>query len=165
MKPFTLALLLLMIPAIAPETAHSKKAILNLRMANGAFFRLADYTGRKPVVVSFFLHVCPPCEREIPHLQAIQDSRPDMAIVLIAGKLSSPEEADAFIERIAKKSGMTIRLPVAYDRFGDAEADFGVKEYPTTIVFDRSGEVAARVAGYSEEKRRALDEALAKVGG
>lgn len=132
---------------------------LNLRTTSGSLFILSKFRGKSPVILSFIYHVCPPCEIEIPFLQKLKGKRPDVTFLLIASPKAESSDVNSFISRIARKSG-PISLDVALDKFSDAENAFAVKQYPTTIIIDRSGIVVMRFEGYSEEKSAELEKVV-----
>jgi thiol-disulfide isomerase/thioredoxin len=103
--------------------------------ATGAEARLllADFRGRL-VIVDFFAEFCEPCLGQLPELEAIRQSRPEVAIVGVA------EDADPEISlRVVQQ--LQLRFPIVYDRGHVLSGRYRVAALPATFVLDRAGVV------------------------
>lgn len=116
-----------------------------LTRLNGGDVRLADYKG-KIVVTNFWATWCGPCRIEMPLLeQAMEKYKDDKDVVFLA--INTDDDRN-YVEPYVK--GQKIKLPVVYANNLDAE--FRVTSIPTTIIFDRQGQVAFRQAGYNSRE-------------
>lgn len=103
---------------------------------------LPRYRG-KVLYVDFWASWCGPCKLAFPFMQqlAARYSSSDLAIVTInLDRQRRP--ADAFLRRIG--SG----LPVIYDAAGDLAQAWKVVDMPTSLVFDRRGDLRFRHRGF-----------------
>lgn len=157
-----LAALALATPAAAPsfgaplEASFARGAMAALEVGSGeaapdvAFLRedgtegrLSDYTGQV-VVLNFWATWCAPCREEMPSLQALQDTlRPDgLTVVTIAyGRHAWPA-----MTRFWQAAGVT-SLPLHLDADASLAGALGVTALPHTLLLDREGRVAGRLAG------------------
>lgn len=130
-------------------------------LLDGGAWRLEDQRGR-PVLLSFWASWCAPCMEELPQLQALAASRPDLAVLAV----SMDDPADrAAVERTVRK--LDLRLPVAHaPEIGER---FGVGPIPSTRLLGSEGAVRFVDEGYSpeglERLRVQVDHALAEGSG
>lgn len=116
---------------------------LLLQPAEGANLRLSDLRG-KVVVVNFWATWCPPCKREMPALERLNErlrGEPFAIVGIDAGE--GPEDVLGF--RMSTGKAPSFRLFL--DRKGDALRAFAVKGLPTTFVLDREGRIAYQALG------------------
>ncbi|MBI1760426.1 MAG: TlpA family protein disulfide reductase [Acidobacteria bacterium] len=113
-----------------------------LTKLEGGQVRLGDFRG-KVVVVNFWATWCGPCLTEMPMLEkAMTKYQQDREVVFLA--LSTDEEHDDVAPFIKQHK---FKLPIA---FADGlDTAFRISSIPTTIIFNRSGEVSFRQAGFN----------------
>ncbi|HEX4945802.1 MAG TPA: redoxin family protein [Blastocatellia bacterium] len=116
-----------------------------LTKLSGGDVRLADYKG-KVVVTNFWATWCGPCRIEMPELERVMEKyKEDKDVVFLA--INTDDDRN-YVEPYVK--GQKIKLPVVYANYLDAE--FRITSIPTTIVFDRQGQVSFRQAGYNSRE-------------
>lgn len=113
-----------------------------LTKVDGSQVRLSDYRG-KVIVVNFWATWCGPCLTEMPLLEkAMEKYKNDTEVVFLA--LSTDEERDDVAPFIKQHK---FKLPIAFaETLNDL---YRVNSIPTTIIFNRNGEISFRQAGFN----------------
>jgi thiol-disulfide isomerase/thioredoxin len=129
------------------RAAFARLAALDARRQNAAF-TLADLSGKQwtltalrghVVLLNFWATWCPPCRKEIPDLNALQDQfRPQGLVVL---GIDNNEDAATVGPFVAAQK---MRYPVLLDPGGKITDLFQVTSIPKTFIYDRDGTLAAQ---------------------
>ncbi len=138
----------------SPETVPPVDA----RLVSGSWPEAAAFIAREaragnPTLVNIFASWCGPCRAEMPLLLAARDANPDVTFLGI-DHLDRREDGEAFVEELG------IDFATIHDLDGDVAFAVGGRGMPTTVVFDRDGQLAGRVVGELTETSLAqlLDE-------
>lgn len=125
-----------------PNVGATDPLTYKLTKLEGGQIKLSDFQG-KVVVVNFWATWCGPCLTEMPLLEkTMAKYQQDREVVFLA--LSTDEEHDDVAPFIKQHK---FKLPIA---FADGlDAAFRISSIPTTIIFNRSGEVSFRQAGFN----------------
>ena len=99
---------------------------------DGQTLRLSTYRG-KVVVVNFWATWCPPCREEMPALQRVAASEPDV-IVLEVDLIEPSDKARSFLDSLGLD-----RLQPVLDSDGATTRRFGVLSLPSTFFVDKTG--------------------------
>ena len=103
--------------------------------------RLADYRG-KWLVVNFWATWCAPCLQEMPSLDALQRTLPQIAVLPVAtGRNLLPA-----IQRFYAEAGI-VNLPVRRDPKAALAHAMGIMGLPVTVIVNPEGEEVARLIG------------------
>lgn len=128
------------------------------RLVSGGWPEAAAFIARqaragRPTLVNIFASWCAPCRAEMPMLLAARDANPDITFLGI-DHLDRREDGEAFVEELG------IDFATIHDLEGDVAFAVGGRGMPTTVVFDRDGQLAGRVVGELTETSLAqlLDE-------
>jgi thiol-disulfide isomerase/thioredoxin len=128
---------------------------LGWQLAGGNQQTLGELKG-KVVVLDLWATYCPPCLEEIPHLSELQNKHPDLQVVgLHVGGTQDRPKVPAFVEKL--KMSYALGYPeteLENILFGDDD------RIPQTFVFDRQGKLTAKIVGFDESQKIALDEAI-----
>jgi thiol-disulfide isomerase/thioredoxin len=100
--------------------------------ADGQILRLSSYRG-KVVVVNFWATWCPSCRSEMPALQRVAASEPDV-VVLEVDLLESGEKVRSFLDSLGLD-----RLEPVLDSDGATTLRYGVLSLPSTFFVDKDG--------------------------
>jgi cytochrome c biogenesis protein CcmG/thiol:disulfide interchange protein DsbE len=114
----------------------------------GSKLALDELRGRV-VVVNFWAWWCAPCREEVPVLQRASEGY-DPEQVLFLGINSEDVEADA--RRFLRDYPFS--YPSVRDSGPGTAQAFGIYGYPSTLVIDAEGRVAARYSGAVEDPRQ-----------
>ena len=99
---------------------------------DGQTLRLSSYRG-KVVVVNFWATWCRPCREEMPALQRVAASEPDV-VVLEVDLMESGDKARSFLDSLGLD-----RLQPVLDTDGATTRRFGVLTLPSTFFLDKEG--------------------------
>ena len=100
--------------------------------AAGKTFKLSALRGT-PVVLNFWATWCPPCQAELPELQAGSQRLAGQVAIVGLNQGETPEQVKAF----AQQTGLTYPIPL--DPNMAVSGVYGVRNLPTTFFIDRSG--------------------------
>jgi thiol-disulfide isomerase/thioredoxin len=99
---------------------------------DGQPLRLSSYRGRV-VVVNFWATWCPPCKQEMPILQRVAASEPDV-VVLEVDLMEPGDRARSFLDSLGLD-----RLQPVFDSDGATTRRYGVLSLPSTFFIDKEG--------------------------
>ncbi len=108
---------------------------------DGGLVTLSDLQGQ-PVVLNFWATWCPPCQAEMPELQAAYDAYAAGGLVVLG--VNQGEDA-ATVKAFLDERRLT--FPVALDEQYAASQRYQVNSLPTTFFIDRDGVIREIVIG------------------
>ncbi|MGC9399387.1 MAG: TlpA family protein disulfide reductase [Anaerolineae bacterium] len=127
-------------PVVADATAETPTPTprppapdFTLETLQGETLQLADYRGQV-VLVNFWASWCPPCQEEMPTLEAYYQAHKDEAFVIIGVNVKdSPDAVNAFLE------DHSVSFPLVLDREAKVAGAYNVTGLPTSFFVDREG--------------------------
>lgn len=132
---------------------------------DGQEMTLADYRG-KTILVNFWATWCAPCEREMPHLGALQTARGGQDFAVVAISVDDLDDRAYARERLRELTGFDMAFHNAPPEAWQIVYEAGAAGFPTTILYGPDGAEIARLSGeanWSEGIALALvDEVLAR---
>ena len=147
----SVALLLATTALAAPEVGDVPHSFLGKDRENQKV-RLKDLQG-KVVIVTFWASWCPPCRKELPVLETIQQKAGTERIQVIAINI---EQARAYRPMKRRLKDYTMKL--INDHSGITAKRFGVKGIPHMVMIKKDGTISAIKRGYTEEMVPAMIE-------
>jgi peroxiredoxin len=120
-------------------------ANFNLPLLNGGTVSLADFRGKKPVVLAFWATWCPNCRRDLPKMNAYYEKYKNK---VAAVAINMQEDAATVADFVTASK---ISLPVALDS-GSAAQAYGVQYTNTHILVDKDGIIIKTVVGDIKEE-------------
>lgn len=114
---------------------------------------LSDYKG-KTVFLNFWATWCPPCQHEMPEIQALYKRYGGNDGDLIVLGVANPKTAEhpnnndstqSEVESFLKDKGYT--FPVVMDTTGDVFDQYAIRSFPTTFMIDTDGNIFGYVSG------------------
>lgn len=119
-----------------------------LNDGDGNSVSLKDYLG-KTIVVTFYGTWCPYCNQELPILQKLNDTRDDVAVILIATPNDGRETDIEGVEKYMEEKGFD--LNIVYDIDYSVKAMYGPSGYPTSYIYKPDGSLMGYLPGYVDE--------------
>jgi len=114
---------------------------ITVQTLDGKTLALSDLQG-KAVVLNFWATWCPPCQAEMPELQAAHDAYADGGLVVLG--VNQGEDA-ATVQAFLAQRGLD--FPVALDPQSEASMRYLVNSLPTTFFIDRHGVIQDSIVG------------------
>ncbi len=94
----------------------------------------------KPLIIHFWATWCPACKLEAPNIQALSKSA---NIITVAVNSGTDEELKIFLKQ------RDFDFMVFNDLNGEFATKFKVSSFPTTFIYDKSGEISSIEVGYT----------------
>ncbi len=166
-------------PAAAPVSVGNKPVSINdrpttnLPMAptkplgemswtdpNDRVQKISDMKG-KAVILDFWATYCAPCREAIPHLNQLAAKYGEENLLIVGLNVGGTEDR----LKIPKFMETTkIDYPIAYPEDALTNFIFAERsEIPQTAVFNKNGELIAKLIGFNPEIQKQLDEAVEKA--
>lgn len=105
----------------------------------------------KVVLVNFWATWCPPCTREIPHLEKLYNAYKGKGVVILGMSVDSDargKTATQLVKDFIKVNELTYPIGIAdrdvIDAFGN------IQSIPSSFVIDRNGKIVKNVIGYQD---------------
>ena len=140
--------------AIQPPLTHSLTAVspstpipaLKLEDMDEEYVDIDALRGNV-VVVNFWATWCPPCRREMTHLEKLYQATKDEHVVVLAINVGEDmDTAFSFINNIEPSPS----FPILFDTDGSAMDRWGVRGLPTTYIVNKKGEIVYKAIGGRE---------------
>jgi len=128
-------------PAGGGSTAPAPE--FTMKDLDGKTVSLADFRGKKVVVIDFWATWCGPCRGTMPLLEKYwQKYKNKKVMVLSINEQEAPDRVKAFVER----TGYTFQ--VLLDSDGSVQSAYRVYGLPTMYVIDKEGNLRMKHVGY-----------------
>ena len=130
-----------------------------LNNLNGDTVKLEQFRGDY-ILLNFWATWCPPCVKEMPSMERLQQKFKDKGIQVVAISLDKEPQAKvaAFVARL------NLSFPILLDPVGIVSDPYGANALPSTFILNPEGRVIAAAKGerdwYSEEAISYFDELL-----
>jgi peroxiredoxin len=144
------------IAQLEADDVKRQDANFTLTDLQGKSWTLKDLKG-KIVLVNFWATWCPPCQKEMPDLEALYNQYKDQGFVILA--LSEDEETNKVAPFIAEHK---ITYPILLDPGSKVNNAFAIAGIPKSFVYDRNGKLVAQ--SIDMRTRRQFEEMLAQAG-
>ena len=120
------------------DDAARQQANFTLTDLQGKSWTLKDLKG-KVVLVNFWATWCPPCQKEMPDLEALYNRFKDQGFVILA--ISEDEETEKVAPFIAERK---ISYPILLDPGQKVNRLFVVEGIPKSFVYNREGKLVSQ---------------------
>ncbi len=123
-------------PAKADE--GSKAVDFTLKNPDGKEITLSDYKGKK-VLLNFWATWCNPCKKEMPDMEKIHQSNPD--VVVLAVNIDSEQDIKGFM------NNLNLSFQTVLDIDGEVNKNYKVVSIPTSFFINEEGIIHKKVVG------------------
>ena len=103
-------------------------------------FRLADYRGKKAVLIDFWATWCPPCIDEIPTIKRIADTYRDQGLEVVGVSLDRDEKA---LRDFVKREKLSYVQVFEKEKARAIAKSYGVWGIPSVFLIDKNGVINA----------------------
>ena len=108
---------------------------------------LASYQG-KVIYVDFWASWCSPCRKSFPWLNTMQQQYADKGFIVLSINLDAKySQAQSFLAETPAN------FPIIYDPKGKIAKALKVQGMPSSLLYNRKGELIARHVGFNEKKQ------------
>lgn len=126
-------------PRLAGEAMRQPLPALTLHDASGAVVDTATLRGR-PLLLNFWATWCPPCDEEMPALEALYRRQGAAGVQVVTVNLQeTPAQVMAYLTQ------RSLTLPVWLDEEGGLATQLDVTYLPTTFLVDADGVIRSRI--------------------
>lgn len=129
----------------APTPAGGELTTLSESQFEGVLVGLRG----QPVIVNIWASWCSPCRTETPLLERTWTSHRSSLTILGVASKDTPGSAVGFMHEF------DVTYPNVFDASGDIRRELGLRGFPTTYVFDASGQLRTTIVGGLTEQRLA----------
>ncbi|PNV82335.1 MAG: protein disulfide oxidoreductase [Sulfurimonas sp.] len=119
------------------ELNKDKLNISTFELLNSSFYTLPK---NEPLLIHFWATWCPTCKAEASNIQTISQK---YNVITVALKSGSDEELEEYL----KNRNFNFKVVNDYD--GSITQKFNVAIFPTTIIYDKKGNVIFSEVGYT----------------
>lgn len=128
----------------------------SLPSLDGETVNLADYLGKKVVLLDFWASWCPPCRQTMPIINAVaaQYAGKDAAVFAV-----NVGETQATVQAFIDDLGLNA-VTVLRDEDGSVGEQYGTRSIPRMILIGKQGTVRQVHSGYSSGLQEDLSEAI-----
>jgi thiol-disulfide isomerase/thioredoxin len=128
--------------------------------SNDRVQKISDMKG-KAVVLDFWATYCAPCREAIPHLNSLVAKYGSENLLIVGLNVGGPEDRLKIPQFVATT---TIDYPIAFPEDALSNFIFAERsEIPQTAVFNKNGEMIAKLVGFNPAIQKQLDEAVEKA--
>lgn len=137
-----------------PELSHNMTAVKNaipasdfkLQNMDEENINLSDYRG-KVVLLNFWATWCPPCVREMPSMERLQQRvGADSFKVIAINQMEDPDDVFVFTGQIE----LDQTFEILFDTDSKVSQAYAVSGLPTTYLIDKKGNIRYRAVGGRE---------------
>lgn len=116
-----------------------------LQKLGGGTVSLADYKGKKPVVLDFWTTWCPNCQRDMPHLNAFYEKYKNQVEVI---GIDMQEDPQLVAQTIALRG---ISYPIVLDPSSQVTTAYGINYTNVHVLIDKNGNLVRVIPGDIQE--------------
>lgn len=162
-KHFTAILYFMLVCTSSTAHAQSKKEVkslpdLELKLQDNKTVNLSRLKG-KVVLLDFWYRGCAPCIEAMPELIKLQEEFKDVLVIIGINETDIQEDVVNFLKYKKTNYLSTYQTGSKMAK----SLDIKIELYPTTLLYDRQGDLVKMDYGYSKSKMNSLRKAIKKA--
>ena len=152
--------MLIVASVIFAQESEKKYPDIDFNFFNGKKMSMDELVSNGPIVMQFWAIWCAPCKKEMYYLDKIQEKYKSQGVNVICintDNLKSISKAKAYIRQ--KRYDLLVAADPSSRIFNMLNANV----MPTTIVFDKEGQIVYRKEGYMFGDEKKVEEILISI--
>lgn len=140
------------------QTKNAPKMLpdIEIKLQDGDSLKLKDLKG-KVVLLDFWYRGCYPCLKAVPHLIELQEEFKNDLVIIGVNDFDIQEDAADYFTYKKANYRSTFKTKVLLYKL------FNVEGFPTTLLYDKEGNLIKADTGFSEGMMRSLRRAVKKA--
>ncbi len=130
---------------------------LDLRSLSDSLVKVSDFLGRV-VVLDFWYFACAPCRLSTPFLDELSAKYQDKGLMVLG--INAQDKDKSLLEAFRQKYQVSYPLFVSSPK---SMRLYGVHSFPTFVVLDKTGTIAAKFDGYSKYNMKFLQQSVEEL--
>lgn len=135
------------IQTLNAQTEKTKLTDINLKLNNDKTVKISDFKG-KVVLLDFWYRSCFPCLKAIPDLIKLQEEFKDDLVIIGINDIDDQEDVTGYFEY----KGVNYFSTYKTDK--NISKSLKIITFPTTIIFNKQGEVVQTEIGFQKRTVR-----------
>lgn len=129
------------------ETSSGLTPDVRLKGLDGQEQQLSELYKDKPLYLNFWASWCPPCVKELPHIESLYQKYGDK----IAFAAVSVDEHSEDAQALTQKTGLSV--PVYSGDNAELTQKYGLDAIPVSVLIGKDGKILAKMVGGMTEKQ------------
>jgi len=127
----------------------------------GKEFRLADYIGKKVIIVDFWYSHCPPCIRSMSALSALYTKYKSKGLVVFGlNSVDNHPRSMGYLKTFLGKRQISYNIILTKPA---VDIRYKISDYPTMYIINKEGKIAYVDNGFNQEKLSRLKEKIKQL--
>ncbi len=129
--------------------------------STGKEFHLADYIGKKVIIVDFWYSHCPPCVRSMPALSKLYTEYKDKGLMVFGlNSVDNHSRSLGFLKTFL--GNRQISYPIVLIK-STVDVRYKINDYPTMYIINKEGKIAYVDNGFNQKKLSRLKEKVKQL--
>ncbi len=129
--------------------------------SNGKVFHLADYIGKKVIIVDFWYSHCPPCVRSMPALSKLYTGYKNKDLMIFGlNSVDNHPRSLGYLKTFLENR--QISYPIILIK-STVDIRYKISDYPTMYIIDKKGKIVYADNGFNHEKLSRLKEKVKEL--
>jgi len=129
--------------------------------SSGKEFHLADYIGKKVIIVDFWYSHCPPCVRSMPALSKLYTEYKNKGLVIFGlNSVDNHPRSLNHLKTFLRNRQVSYNIVLTKSTM---DVRYKINDYPTMYIINKEGKIAYADNGFNQEKLNRLKEKIKQL--